>query len=200
MVKTALHRLLQHPPQAGGSAGIAPQDLLVALHCLQQPTSPKENQMLPLKRIVEAIQYCIDQRNVYRQDVMAIVLQQLQDITPFPPLLMRTVLQTVARYPKLVSSGFITGLLSNLVRKQIWTDKRLWEGFVKCCKVPPALCPLTLSLSLSPATSDRVFCSKCSPAVWAFCCSFRRGSSKTSSPRSRPSSSPCRSTPAKTPR
>lgn len=26
-------------------------------------------------------------------------------------------------------------ILSRLIGKQVWNDKRLWEGFIKCCKV-----------------------------------------------------------------
>lgn len=42
-------------------------------------------------------------------------------------------MQTASRFPKL--NSFIATMLSRLITKQVWNDKRLWEGFVKCCKV-----------------------------------------------------------------
>ena len=86
---------------------------------------------------------------------MAIVLQQLIDVSPLPALLMRTIIQTVHKYPKL--TGFVMGLLARLITKQatapaptphsarsshtlagvgaqVWTDERLWQGWIKCCR------------------------------------------------------------------
>jgi len=31
--------------------------------------------------------------------------------------------------------GFVMNILSRLIVKQVWTDKRLWEGFIKCCQM-----------------------------------------------------------------
>lgn len=54
-----------------------------------------------LKRVVEgnctltiyisATQYCFDQKNIYKQEALAVVVQQLVDFTPIPALTMRTV-------------------------------------------------------------------------------------------------------------
>jgi len=78
---------------------------------------------------------------------MAVVLSQLYS-GAIPPLFMRTVMQTLKRYKKLL--GYIVEILGNLISKQVWNDKRLWEGFVRCChmakptsfkallKLPPA--------------------------------------------------------------
>jgi symplekin len=94
---------------------------------------------------------------------LAIVLQQLIDVSPLPALLMRTIIQTVHKYPKL--TGFVMGLLARLITKQataprplpppplrpppapfsafshaggvgaqVWTDERLWQGWIKCCR------------------------------------------------------------------
>jgi len=86
-----------------------------------------------LKKIIEAIQFCLEQKQVVKQEVLAVVLQQLVDTNPIPPLLMRTMIQTLARYPKI--TPFIMNLLTRLITKQVWNDKRLWEGIVKCCKM-----------------------------------------------------------------
>jgi len=86
------------------------------------------------------------------QDTLAITLQQLIDVSPLPALLMRTVIKTVHAYPEL--TGFVMGLLVRLITKQVsvdhlrvvkvveptklllaqvWTNKLLWKGWIKCC-------------------------------------------------------------------
>lgn len=93
-----------------------------------------------------AIQICLDQKAFIKPEVLAVVLQQLIDISPMPSLLMRTVsgvfyvfltgvkvIQTVQRFPQLMN--FILSLLTRLIVKQVWNDKVLWQGFVKCCQV-----------------------------------------------------------------
>ena len=47
-------------------------------------------------------------------------------------LLMRTVIQSVALYPNLI--GFTMNILQRLIVKQVWKQKMLWEGFIKCCE------------------------------------------------------------------
>ncbi len=73
------------------------------------------------------IQYCVEQKGVYSQGILAIVLQQQLDVSPLPPLLMRTVIQTVTRYPQLM--GFVMGLLSRLITKQV---NSMQEGTQSC--------------------------------------------------------------------
>lgn len=48
---------------------------------------------------------------------MAIVIQQLIDITPLPTLLMRTVLQSMTMYPRL--STYIINILQRLIIRQV---------------------------------------------------------------------------------
>jgi symplekin len=85
-------------------------------------------------QITEATQFCLDLRNIFKQEVLAVVLQQLVDVVPLPALFMRTVIHTANKFPKLIKSGFIPNILSNLVRKQVWQHHTLWEGFIRCCK------------------------------------------------------------------
>merc|ERR1712083_817530 len=61
-----------------------------------------------------------------------IVLQQLMEQKDIPLLLMRTVIQSVALYPNLI--GFTMNILQRLIVKQVWKQKMLWEGFIKCCE------------------------------------------------------------------
>jgi len=43
-------------------------------------------------------------------------MQQLMDTTPLPTLLMRTVIQSLAMYPKLI--GFVMNIMQRLIIKQ----------------------------------------------------------------------------------
>lgn len=54
---------------------------------------------------------------VYTQEVLAVVLQQLMDQTPLPTLLMRTVIQALGSYPRL--SGFVMNILQRLILKKV---------------------------------------------------------------------------------
>jgi len=107
---------------AAGPAPLTCAELLVALHLVDG---------VPLRRVLEATQYCLDMPTVFKQDVMAVVLSQLSSSPQIPALFMRTMLQTIGKFQKL--TGYITEILSSLVPKQVWTDKRLWEGFIRCC-------------------------------------------------------------------
>jgi len=124
LVQTFILRLIKDAPNP-----ITPEQLLIALHQLD---TTKDNHV-PLKKAIDAIQICLEKREVYKQEVLAVVLQQLSDITPIPSLFVRTVIQAYGKFPKLVA--FVITILSKLISKQVWADKRLWEGFIKCCKI-----------------------------------------------------------------
>lgn len=120
---------------------ISATDLLVALHTL-------DPNKVELKFNVKATSLCLAEKDVYTQDILAIVLQQLVEITPLPTLLMRTMLQSLSLYPRLAT--FITNLLHRLVTKQVWKQKIVWEGFLKCCqRLRPG--SFSVMLSLPPA-------------------------------------------------
>jgi symplekin len=90
--------------------------------------------------------------DVYRSEILAVVMQQIVDEPVLPVLFLRTVrnlfrfsltaeydfanqvIQAVTTYKSLV--GFVsTTLLSRLITKKIWTNPPLWEGFIRCAKV-----------------------------------------------------------------
>jgi symplekin len=128
-----LPRLLVLPPAAAktvvtrlavGHSPLTCTELLVALHLVEN---------VPIKRMLEATQTCLEMDTVFKQDVMAVVLSQLSSQPHVPQLFMFTALQTLQRFHKL--TGYIVELMINLIPKQVWTDKRLWDGFVRCCKV-----------------------------------------------------------------
>lgn len=93
-----------------GESPISPTDLLVALHVID--TNKAE-----LKTVIKATSMCLQEKQVYTQEVMAVVLQQLMEQTPIPTLLMRTVIQSLGSYPRL--SGFVMNILQRLILKQV---------------------------------------------------------------------------------
>jgi symplekin len=94
--------------------------------------------------------------DVFRSEILAVVMQQILDEPVLPTLFMRTVsfvrfrcihrpvqnrsymyskvIQAVKTYNSL--KGFVsTTLLSRLITKKIWTIPRLWEGFMRCAEI-----------------------------------------------------------------
>lgn len=60
---------------------------------------------------------CFGERNIYTAEVLAFVLQQLMEQPTLPTLFMRTVIQTLTHYPKLLS--FIMNVLQRLISRQV---------------------------------------------------------------------------------
>ncbi|CAF1109993.1 unnamed protein product [Adineta ricciae] len=140
VVKEVFNRLLglNASPEAPHTSPILPFELLVALHQI----SPEECE---LKTVMNATTLCFNERTIYTHNVLAIVIQQLVDINPIPVLFMRTVLQALSFYPKMV--GFVMNILQRLITKQAWKQARIWEGFIKCCqKTRPHSFPLLIRL------------------------------------------------------
>jgi symplekin len=105
--------------------------------------------------------------DIFRSEILAVVMQQILDEPVLPTLFMRTVspklnlypihaLRSFTRLPKVIQAvktyksliGFVsTTLLSRLITKKIWTTPLLWEGFIRCAElVSPASCPVLLQL------------------------------------------------------
>ena len=63
-----------------------------------------------------ACNLCFAEKSIYTQEVLAVVMQQLMDMNPLPTLLMRTVIQSLAMYPKLI--GFVMNIMQRLIIKQ----------------------------------------------------------------------------------
>lgn len=71
----------------------------------------------PLFVSASAANLCFSERNIYTQEVLAIVMQQLMDQDPLPTLLMRTVIQSLSMYPRLI--GFVLNILQRLIVKKV---------------------------------------------------------------------------------
>eukprot|EP01125_Pyxidicula_operculata_P011983 TRINITY_DN3929_c0_g1_i1.p1 TRINITY_DN3929_c0_g1~~TRINITY_DN3929_c0_g1_i1.p1 ORF type:complete len:1254 (-),score=349.48 TRINITY_DN3929_c0_g1_i1:96-3857(-) len=121
----------------GKPSPFTPTDFLIQLHYLDTKT-------VSSKKSKEAIQMCFDQKVIVRQDVLAKALQQLVEATPIPQHLMRTVTLTIGKLPML---AFVLGILKRLIVRQLWHDKQLWKGFLKCCKMTiPHCIPVVILL------------------------------------------------------
>ncbi|KAK3928171.1 Symplekin [Frankliniella fusca] len=126
VVKEVFNRLLgNHSDSMSHNSPLTPVELLVALHVID----PKKCE---LKTVIKATTLCFSEKQAYTQENLAIVMQQLMEMNPLPTLLMRTVIQSLAAYPNL--SGFVMNILQRLILKQVWTQRKVWEGFIKCCQ------------------------------------------------------------------
>uniref|UniRef100_A0A182IR14 Symplekin n=1 Tax=Anopheles atroparvus TaxID=41427 RepID=A0A182IR14_ANOAO len=126
VVKEVFNRLLGIGGEYGSAElPLTPVELLVALHTI-------ETSKVELKFIVKACSLCLAEKEVYTHDVLGSVMQQLVEISPLPTLLMRTVIQSLTLHPRL--SGFVTNLLQRLILKQVWKQKVVWDGFLKCAQ------------------------------------------------------------------
>lgn len=118
---------------------ITPTELLVALHKLDG------GKTVELRLIMQAATLCLAEKETFTHEVLAVVLQQLVEIAPLPTLLMRTVIQSITLYPRL--GGFVTNLLQRLILKQVWKQKVVWEGFLKCSqRLLPQSLPVLIQL------------------------------------------------------
>ncbi|KAK9168130.1 hypothetical protein Syun_000270 [Stephania yunnanensis] len=107
---------------------LTPAEVLIAVNGIDP-----DRDGIPLKKVTDACNACFEQRNVFTQQVLAKVLNNLVEQTPLPLLFMRTVLQAIGAFPALVD--FIMEILSRLVTKQIWKYPKLWVGFLKCTQL-----------------------------------------------------------------
>lgn len=138
-VKDVFNRLLGIGPEyETRSLPLSATEVLVALHTINTA-------QVELKFVVNATTICLSEKDCYTQDILAIVLQQLVEITPLPTLLMRTILQSLSMYPRM--SPFVNKLLQRLIPKQVWKQKIIWDGFLKCCqRLRPTSFPVMLTL------------------------------------------------------
>jgi len=125
VVKEVFNRLLTAPAEGSTASPLTPADLLVALHDVDLDKND-------MKTVIKATGFCFAQPQVFTQEVLALVLQQLMERDPIPTLLMRTVIQSLTMYPRLL--GFVLNILSRLIGKKVWHNKRVWEGFIRCCQ------------------------------------------------------------------
>ena len=115
-------------PETSHTSPISPSELLIALHRIPREECELKiimNGKFPppfffpslISRFLLATTLCFNERAIYTHDVLAVVIQQLVDINPIPVLFMRTVLQALTLYPRMVS--FVMNTLQRLITKQV---------------------------------------------------------------------------------
>lgn len=124
VVKEVFNRLLNENSNFQSKNSLTPSELLIALHNI-------DTKKCDMKTIIKATSLCFAEKNVYTSETLAVVIQLLMEQNPLPTLLMRTVIQSVSLYPSLI--GYVMNVLQRLIVKQVWKQKKVWEGFIKCC-------------------------------------------------------------------
>eukprot|EP00127_Corallochytrium_limacisporum_P000589 Clim_evm4s21 gene=Clim_evmTU4s21 len=142
-VKTAVQTILR--AGANDPACMKPATLMVEIATMNEKgkrdsktsmrDDDEEQQEVPLERIAQALNYCFELSSVVNQSVIAVVLQQLSSFQPLPVLMMRLIIQSVKIAPKLLSFVCNT-IMIKLIQREIWTNRQLWEGFVRFCLDP----------------------------------------------------------------
>ncbi|KAJ7583294.1 Symplekin tight junction protein C terminal-domain-containing protein [Mycena floridula] len=134
LVKSVFASVVETPPQTFGSVTsnmprvrqnelLSPPELMVLLHETAEESG--------VKSTIEAIGICFSMTDVFRPDILAIVMQRIVDEPVVPMLFLRTVIQAVRTYTTLVAYVSTT-LLSRLITKKIWNTPSLWQGFIIC--------------------------------------------------------------------
>jgi len=106
---------------------LAPRALLLQLHLLK----PEDGERgVPLKALIDAIQACINEREVFTRAELTAALEEVVQLDPLPLLTMRTIIQTMVNWPDAATA--VMGLLRTLLKREVWATK-LWGGYVRCC-------------------------------------------------------------------
>ncbi|XP_024038585.1 uncharacterized protein LOC18038118 isoform X4 [Citrus clementina] len=105
--QAALARILQGSSNSGPV--LSPAEVLIAIHGIDP-----DKDGIPLKKVTDACNACFEQRQIFTQQVLAKVLNQLVEQIPLPLLFMRTVLQAIGAFPALVT--FYLKMLMMIVR------------------------------------------------------------------------------------
>jgi symplekin len=189
LVRSVFGSVVTTPPQTFGSVTsnlprvrqselLTPAELMVLLHDTEKEIGLKSAiegmcvvmiiSACPCLRLFffVAIGICFSMTDIFRSEILAVVMQQILDEPVLPTLFMRTVstvvftyihvwtafshaskvIQAVKMYKSL--NGFVSAtLLSRLITKKIWTTAPLWEGFIRCADiVAPQSLPVLLQL------------------------------------------------------
>eukprot|EP00903_Cladosiphon_okamuranus_P015347 g14174.t1 len=132
VIRAAIRRLTQ--PAKG--ATYTPAELVVLLN--------QSDARVPIKNQTRALTLCLENKAVYNYPVLREALNVMSQVPAadqqgggskeIPLLLMRTVLESVQRFPEL--KNFVaTVVLVRLVQHKVWTSDGLWKGFLRCARM-----------------------------------------------------------------
>ncbi|TMW57412.1 hypothetical protein Poli38472_003337 [Pythium oligandrum] len=138
----AITRVLEAmPPQV-----ITPIDLLLGLHRVDL-----KSEATMQKRVIAAINFCVENRHAFPAEVMLHVCRTLVHDERISRLALRTLILSVTTYPTLQDE--MAKLLDVLVDRRVWEMEEdvLWKGFVKCAAlIQPASFKLLLEKLPAP--------------------------------------------------
>lgn len=96
-----------------------PSELMYELHVIDG---------VPEDAVKQALEQCFARTAVFKQEILATVLQRMVEMSPLPKLFLWTVIETVTHHQKLKS--FISqSILRRLVERELWESHMLWEAF-----------------------------------------------------------------------
>ncbi|CEH15171.1 mRNA cleavage and polyadenylation factor II complex, subunit PTA1 [Ceraceosorus bombacis] len=93
----------------------------------------RSEQEIGIKATVEAVGICFGLTDIFTAQVIGAVLNQIVDEANLPIVFMRIAIMAVSTY-KSLSTYVSSNLLTRLITKKIWTNERLWEGFIICAR------------------------------------------------------------------
>ncbi|KAJ3117225.1 Coiled-coil domain-containing protein 39 [Phlyctochytrium bullatum] len=88
---------------------VTPAEFMVAIHNLEKSAG--------IKLCFKAVKMCFNYPEVFKQEVLGMVIQRLLDQPSTPYLFMKTVIESVKIYPQL--TGFTVSVLTRLVQKKL---------------------------------------------------------------------------------
>ena len=93
---------------------------------------------IPQKRYLDVIRLCLDDDEVFDDRVVQAALDRMSgkflEGEPLPLAYMRTIILTCSKHESL-HSWICHVLLPRLVEGRVYTDKRQWEGWMRCAKM-----------------------------------------------------------------
>lgn len=118
LLKVSLDRIIK---LSSNTNSLSLSGLLIHLHELEHDK---------LQNAVNAINICMTYPSICNKNILKPTITTLLEMNPLPNSLMRTMIQSLATSDM---EDFILNSLEKLVKKKIWLNPMLYEGFVKCC-------------------------------------------------------------------
>lgn len=113
--------------------GMSRCEQMVYLHHLDFQTFS-----IPQKRYLDSIRLCLEEDEVFNDRVVQAALDYMSgkflEGEPLPLAYMRTIILTCSKHESL-HSWICHVLLPRLVEGKVYTDKRQWEGWMRCAKM-----------------------------------------------------------------
>lgn len=97
---------------------LSPDDIYYNIHYFKE-----------IQNSIVASQMITQKKEIFNDQVSMRIIKSMEE-SALPPLFMRTVILSVINFPSL--RKFVVELMLRLVKMEIWTIPRLYDGFIKC--------------------------------------------------------------------